>query len=287
MKLRALLVILFQLVIFKSYAEPQVIKDYFEREGNPKALAHLQCIRNYLSQQTFRLKEVKGDKSNVYTLANRCNAIEGDGRDITINRDDVSIIVDYTKTSVKRRFYILDYKNDKTRYYYVSHGRFGNTSRSNTVLRSLSNSIKEIALYSNKPGSNASSSGLHITGHSYIGKWSGADNKKQSMVLHGIEQGINDNSCARATVIHGNSYINENGSYAGVNKMSSGCPMLDYSYVNKLISQIRGFGGHLPAYVKEKRMGGSFYFVYGTREEALPEDYYCNPENWKKELRIK
>lgn len=278
--------ILFVLIFasFSIYGSSQVEEDYFQREGNPKALAHLQCIRNYLSNHTFRLKKVNGDKTNIYTLANRCNSIEGDGRDITINRADVSVIVDYTKPSDKRRFYILDYKNNKTRYYYVSHGRYGNTSRGNRTLGPNSNSIRDIKLFSNNDGSNASSSGLHITGHSYIGKWKGPDNNKQSMVLHGVEKEINDNSCSRTTVIHGNGYISEAN---GVNRMSSGCPMLDYNYVNQLIGEIRGFGGFLPEFVKEKRMGGSFYFVHGPREEALPDDFYCDEENWKNILRVK
>lgn len=243
---------------------------FLSKGGDPKSLSHLKCFIRKYSQAQFKVKKVN-------QLGERCNQLESGGRFLTVGNMNRAVIVDYNKTSDKRRLFILNF--DQTgpnivQPLFTSHGRFGNTSRSNTTPGKNRNTVKEIKYYSNKKGSNASPSGFAITGRSYIGRWSGPDGRRQSMVIHGIEKNINDNSCERAIVMHGNSYIHEIGSHQGVRRMSSGCYMLDYSIVNKIVNQLRGPGGDLNP--SENTAGGVIFFTYGPREKELAEDFYCN-----------
>jgi hypothetical protein len=153
---------------------------------------------------------------------------------LEINRPNVAVIVDYTQTSDNRRFFLLNTDEGTVQTFYTSHGRY-KAWRTNTRLRHNKNTIREIKYYSNRKGSNASSSGLFITGKRYQGSWRGNEGDKFSMVLHGVEKKNNDNACERTVVMHGNYKINESGENEGINVMSSGCFMMDYEYVNKLV----------------------------------------------------
>jgi len=49
-------------------------------------------------------------------------------------------------------------------------------------------------------------------------------------VLHGLEQGFNDNACKRTTVIHKSGMVSEN----ATRRMSSGCPMVSRERINQV-----------------------------------------------------
>lgn len=252
-----------------AYSLPTKLeRNYLKTGGSRKALSHLNCFLNNYANKDFKLKPAN--------MADRCTNMAEASHRININNDRYIVVVDYTKKSFHRRFFILDTKRQSVDSLYVSHGRF-KADYGNKTLAKDQNSIEDILYYSNIYGSNTSSSGFYITGQVYQGRWVGPDKDKFSLIIHGISKEINDNACDRAIVVHGNKMIRESGPDEGVKLMSSGCFMLDYDVVNEVLSRIRGGGGkHYP---DEARLGGVLFFTYGKREARLPSNYYCTSKS--------
>lgn len=254
----------------EAFQIPASVQEQFLRKGGSKrALAHISCFLKNYGDETFVL--------NKNTSLNRCKEIENRNPLVSINNQRYIVVVDYTQDSNKRRFFLINLNGNNHRAvqtFYVSHGRYGNTNRSNRKLitrgKYKKNSITKVVHFSNQNGSNASSTGFYITGMRYKGRYDGPgrDNSKYSLVLHGIEHSVNDNACDRAIVVHGNSRISES---AGVNTMSSGCFMLDYKYVNPIIDHIKG----------SYSAGGALFFSYGPREKKLADNFYCSADAGK------
>ncbi len=98
-------------------------------------------------------------------------------------------LIDFSKPSTEKRLYVLDMKNKKLLYTsVVSHGKNsgGNYATS----------------FSNKNGSYKSSLGFYLTENTYQGR------NGYSLVLNGLEKGINDQAKQRAIVMHGAAYAN-------------------------------------------------------------------------------
>jgi hypothetical protein len=131
-------------------------------------------------------------------------------------------IIDYSKPSTEKRFFIIDLENHKLLYNtLVAHGK-----RSGYV-----NATK----FSNRRGSNKSSLGFFRTGNSYYGK------RGYSLQLEGLEKGINDNARSRGIVIHGANYVDErfvNGN--GVIGRSWGCPSVSKKISREIIDLLKG-----------------------------------------------
>ena len=131
-------------------------------------------------------------------------------------------IIDYSKPSTEKRFFIIDVENRKLLYNtLVAHGK-----KSGYV-----NATK----FSNKYGSHKSSLGFFRTGNSYYGK------RGYSLQLEGLEKGINDNARRRGIVIHGANYVDErlaNGN--GVIGRSWGCPSVSKKLSKEIINLLRG-----------------------------------------------
>jgi hypothetical protein len=137
-------------------------------------------------------------------------------------RTDILTIIDYTKPSCDRRFYVIDLMNRKLLYFsLVAHGK---------------NSGELICTrFSNRPHSLQSSPGFFLTAESYSGRHG------YSLRLDGMEHGLNDQARARAIVIHGaeyvaQHYVNDVG-YIG---RSFGCPALPLELNKKVIDLIKG-----------------------------------------------
>ena len=159
-------------------------------------------------------------------------AMEGYNSIEVINKKLLSII-DYSKPSTEKRFFIIDVENHKLLYNtLVAHGkRSGYVNATN---------------FSNRIGSHKSSLGFFRTGNSYYGK------RGYSLQLEGLEKGINDNARSRGIVIHGANYVNEkfvNGN--GVIGRSWGCPS-----VSKIISKE----------IIDLLKGGSLLYIYADDE---------------------
>ena len=141
---------------------------------------------------------------------------------ITAPKRDILTIIDFSKPSYEKRFYVIDLKNHKVLFNtLVAHGK---NSGEVTCTR-----------FSNKKNSLQSSPGFYLTAESYNGKYG------YSMRLDGLEPGINDLARARAIVIHGafyvcQQYVDDFG-YIG---RSFGCPALPTNVSKNVIDLIKG-----------------------------------------------
>ncbi|MBL0355478.1 MAG: murein L,D-transpeptidase catalytic domain family protein [Chitinophagaceae bacterium] len=138
-----------------------------------------------------------------------------------LNNQNIISIVDFSKSSCKKRLYIIDLKNYKVVFNtYVAHGM---------------NSGQEYAhQFSNIPESNKSSLGFYQTADTYMGK------NGYSLHLQGMEKGINDNASRRDIVIHGADYVNENLIHArGYIGRSQGCPAVPERFHKQIIDKIK------------------------------------------------
>ncbi len=138
-----------------------------------------------------------------------------------IDNPDIISIADLSKSSCKKRLFIIDLKNYKVLFNtYVAHGM---------------NSGQEYAKYfSNVQESNKTSLGFYETSSTYTGK------NGYSLHLIGLEKGINDNAYNRDIVMHGAGYVSENLIHSqGYLGRSQGCPAVPEKQHKKIIDKIK------------------------------------------------
>lgn len=138
-----------------------------------------------------------------------------------IGTDSVITIIDFSKSSKQKRLYVIDLRNQDIVF--------------NTVVAHGRNSGGEYARnFSNKPSSNKSSLGFYITEGTYSGS------NGYSLKLHGAETGFNDKALARAIVMHGADYANEEVvNQKGCLGRSFGCPAVPLKYYKQIINTIK------------------------------------------------
>jgi hypothetical protein len=131
-------------------------------------------------------------------------------------------LIDYSLSSKEKRLWVIDKDSLKVVHHcLVSHGK---------------NTGEEYALhFSNRPQSYMSSMGFFLTGNTYTGK------NGLSLLLDGLEAGINDNARERAIVMHGAEYatrgfINQHGRLG----RSFGCPAMPPEENRAVIQTIKG-----------------------------------------------
>jgi len=161
-----------------------------------------------------------------------------------LQNPNIVTIADYSQSSNNKRLYVIDLKNRKLLFNtFVAHGR---------------NTGAEFAKYfSNVEGSLKSSLGFFITEHPIIGSHTGF-----SLLIDGVEKGINDNAIKRAIIIHGADYASEN--YIKKNGRlgrSLGCPALPTG-LNKLII--------------ESIKGGTCLFIYNPDKKYISSSSLLN-----------
>ena len=152
-------------------------------------------------------------------------------RKIPGKRKEILTLIDYTKPSTEERLVVLDMKRRKVLFSScVSQGR---NSGGNYAVS-----------FSNENGSHKSSLGFFLTENTYRGK------NGYSLVLEGLEKGINDRARERAIVIHGAPY-SDPAVIAGGGRLgrSLGCPALPPKLAAPIIDAIRG---------------GSLLYIYGN-----------------------
>jgi hypothetical protein len=137
-------------------------------------------------------------------------------------KTDILTIIDYSKPSCDRRFFVIDLVNGKLLYQsLVAHGK---NSGEISVTR-----------FSNRHKSLQSSPGFFLTAETYNGRHG------YSLRIDGMEPGINDQARARAIVIHGADYVCQryvdDFGYIG---RSFGCPALPLELNRKIIDLIKG-----------------------------------------------
>lgn len=134
---------------------------------------------------------------------------------------DLLVLIDFTKPSTEERFCVIDIARSKVLFRtHVAHGR-GSGENYATA-------------FSNEPGSYKSSLGLYRTGSTYIGR------NGYSLLLEGLEKGLNDKARERAIVIHGADYADPK--VLRVQDRlgrSLGCPALPPSISREVIDTIK------------------------------------------------
>ncbi len=138
-----------------------------------------------------------------------------------LKNDSLIAIVDFSKSSEKKRLYIIDIKNQEIiKNTYVAHG--------------MKSGVQIAESFSNRRLSNKSSLGLYLTQEIYQGKHG------YSLRIEGMSKDLNDNAYKRAIVIHGADYVSEdfiqrNGRLG----RSFGCPAVPMNEVNEIIDLIK------------------------------------------------
>jgi hypothetical protein len=145
-------------------------------------------------------------------------------------RRDVLTIIDFTKPSTEPRLWVIDVPGRRVLFHtWVAHGQ---GSGENYATR-----------FSNLHGSHQSSLGLYLTGATYNG------GNGYSLLLEGLDPGINDHARSRSVVIHGAAYADPSViARAGRLGRSWGCPAIPPSLTRPIIDSIRD---------------GSVLYIYG------------------------
>lgn len=167
-----------------------------------------------------------------------------------VRKPDLLTIVDFSKPSTQKRFFVIDLKQAKILYSsLVAHGR---------------NSGENYATsFSNQPESYQSSLGFYLTAETYHGKHG------LSLRLDGMEKGINDKARDRAIVIHGAEYVSESFAQAqGRLGRSQGCPALPPHLNTSVINSIQG-GSVLFIYAPQKSYLASSTLLKVTEADCL------------------
>ena len=154
-----------------------------------------------------------------YTVFER--AIAGYNRMGSFDKNILTVI-DFTKPSTEKRLFVIDLKWKKVLFIsYVAHGR--------------NSGEKYATSFSNQEGSFKSSLGFYQTENTYYGK------NGYSLVLNGLERGINDKAKERAIVVHGAAYADPSTIRScGRLGRSLGCPALPLAVSKKIIDTIKG-----------------------------------------------
>jgi len=173
-----------------------------------------------------------------------------------IRREGIITLIDFDKPSDCKRLFIIDIDNGTVlQSAFVAHGK-----GSGEVTASQ---------FSNKPGSNKSSLGFYLTENTYTGR------NGYSLVLRGLEQGINDKAESRSIVIHGADYVSEE--YIRRNGRlgrSQGCPAVSMDIYQEVIDLIKD-GSCL--FIYHKAQDYAFRSSDLDTEMAIGDDLADNP----------
>lgn len=153
-----------------------------------------------------------------------------------LDNPDIITIVDFSQSSKNKRLYVIDLKEQKLLFNtWVSHGK---------------NTGDEFAQnFSNINGSLKSSLGFYITKNTNIGATVGF-----SLIMEGLEKGVNDNAIGRQIIMHGANYATEEFIHqTGRLGRSFGCPAIPPKMTKPIVNTIRD---------------GSVLFIY------YPDDNY-------------
>lgn len=177
-----------------------------------------------VAQRLERLAEkIHSQAPNISTKAIVCalNAYSRAKREHLTDMPLVTI-VDYSQPSTKRRLAVADVRTGKVHFYtYVAHGK--------------GSGLKYARHFSNKPGTDASSLGVYLTGDTYYGKHG------YSLRLKGLNPEFNGAAYRRDIVIHSAWYVTEAFARShGHMGRSWGCFALSRKIESAIVKLIRG-----------------------------------------------
>lgn len=219
-------VILFLFLLFPlSYASTQVPdSDKSSSAFSPELAA---------GEQLFEEMQLDG---LVNFLAFR-QAVAGYNR-IKEKSKSIMTLIDFSKPSTEKRLFVFDMEKKKLLYSsVVSHGKKSGENYATS--------------FSNQYSSCKSSLGFYLTENTYQGK------SGYSLILNGLEKGINDKAKERAIVVHGAAYANPSrAASSGRLGRSFGCPALPQTLAKSIINTIKG---------------GSVLFIYANNTNYLAQ----------------
>ncbi len=166
-------------------------------------------------------------------------------------RRDILTLIDFSRPSTEERLFVIDMKQRKLLFSsVVSHGKNsgGNYATS----------------FSNEYGSYKSSLGFYLTESTYQGK------NGYSLILNGLEKGINDRARERAIVMHGAAYADPSiVAEGGRLGRSFGCPAVPRKLSRPIIDAIKG-GSVMYIYAETPD-----YLAHSSvlKEDGRTEDY--------------
>jgi L,D-transpeptidase catalytic domain len=199
------------LTTFHPFLEERKDESHFNTGNDKNLVAETEPLYQCLSEPDLPLAAFKSS-IEVYRRLTE----EG-----YIVNDRVITIIDFTKPSNLERLFVIDLVKGEVIYKtLVAHG---------------ANSGENYATsFSNNPESHQSSLGYYLTGKPYVGRHG------YSLLLDGLEKGINDNARNRAVVIHGAAYVSQG--YIKSNGRlgrSFGCPALPEETASEIIETIQ------------------------------------------------
>lgn len=154
---------------------------------------------------------------------------------------DVLTLIDFSQPSTRERLFVFDMKERKMLFSsLVAHGK---------------NSGEMYATsFSNENGSLKSSLGFYLTESTYQGS------NGYSLILNGLEKGINDHARERAIVMHGADYADPS-VISGGRRLgrSFGCPAVPRALSCPIIDAIKG---------------GSVMFIYAETPDYLAQSSF-------------
>lgn len=130
-------------------------------------------------------------------------------------------IVDFSKPSSKKRFFVVNLETGAVEAHQVAHGSGSDPGHTGTPTR-----------FSNVNNSFMSSLGYYRTMGVYDGK------HPHSLQISGLSA-TNDQVCRRSVIVHSAAYVHDNGQLAGT---SEGCFALDPNVSNGVVDKLKSGG---------------------------------------------
>jgi len=224
--------LIFSGILLSSFIPTQVNKESVEKQAPVAAALPSPVKALYVNMQLESILKYEAFEQ----------AMEG-YTSLSAENKDILTIVDFSLPSTAKRMYVLDMKNRKLLFHtIVSHGKNSGDNYATS--------------FSNRLNSYQSSLGFFLTENTYQGE------NGYSLVLNGLEEGINDQAKARAVVIHGADYCSE-GVIASLGRLgrSYGCPALPRALTKPIINTIKE---------------GSLLYIYAENSDYAAESKILN-----------
>lgn len=184
---------------------------------------------------TYHFEKIKNTSPDIYSSMNLSAvglsseafelALKGHAfltKQNRLSNPNILTIVDFSQTSRNKRMYVIDLENrELVHHTLVAHGR---------------NTGDEFAKkFSNIDGSWQSSLGFYITKGTNMGASVGF-----SLIMEGVEKGINDNAQRRQIIVHGAEYATEDFiRNTGRLGRSFGCPAVPPADIRPIVNTIK------------------------------------------------
>ena len=182
--------------------------DFAERAASSDVEAYASLYRSMQLEGVVNWKAFRQAVAGYYKIDNR--------------KREVLTLIDFSRPSTAKRLFVFDMRERKVLFSsVVSHGK----NSGDNYATSLSN---ECCSYK-------SSLGFYLTESTYQGK------NGYSLILNGLEKGINDRARERAIVMHGAAYADPSVvSRGGRLGRSFGCPAVPQKLSRPIIDAIKG-----------------------------------------------